>query len=120
MTMKEYKQITKEISRLRSKLVRLESEAVKITPTMSEAPASSGISDKVGNNASEILDNRAEIDRLEAEKSSALNSLSREDFVENCLYMRLHSNFSWIKIAMKFDGKHTWDSIRKKCERHNW
>ena len=63
LTAKEIKQINKEISRLRAKAIRLESEAFKITPTLSDMPGANGVSDKVGNAVSQITDIQREIQK---------------------------------------------------------
>ena len=121
MTAGEIKQINKEIARLRSKIIRLESGAFKITPTLSEAPAfGGGISDKVGNSVAEISDIKREIQNLEILRNSALNRLSRDIFEENCLFMRLSLHYSWRKISMQVGGNNTPDSIRKMCSRYKW
>ena len=121
MTAREIKQINKEIVKLRSKITRLESEAFKITPTLSELPSNgNNVSDKVGNSVAEITDIKREIQNLEILRNSALNRLSREKFEENCLFMRLSLHYSWRKIAMQIGGNNTPDSIRKMCERYSW
>ena len=120
MTAKEIKQINKDISRLRAKVIRLESEALKITPALSDAPGASGTSDKIGNAVSQITDIQREIQNLEILRNSALNRLSRDKFEENCLFMRLSLHYSWSKIAMQVGGNNTADGIRKLCERYSW
>ena len=121
MTAKEIKQINKDIIRLRSKIIRLESEAFKITPTISPSPAGSGkVSDKVGNSVAEISDIKREIQNLEILRNSALNRLSRDKFEENCLFMHLSLRYSWTKIAMQVGGENTPDSIRMMCNRYSW
>lgn len=121
MTAREIKQINKDISRLKAKMMRIESEAFKTTATLSEAPASSNsVSDKVGNSVAEISDIKREIQNLEILRNSALNRLSREKFEENCLFMRLSLHYSWRKIALQVGGNNTPDSIRKMCSRYKW
>lgn len=120
LTAKKIKQINKEISRLRSKAIRLENEAFKITSALSDTPGAGGTSDKVGNAVSQITDIQREIQNLEILRNSALNRLSRDIFEENCLFMRLSLHYSWNKIAMQVGGNNTADGIRMMCERYSW
>lgn len=120
MTAKEIKQINKEISRLKAKVIRLESEAISTAPKLSGLPGGGGDSDKIGNAVSQITDIQREIQNLEILRNSALNRLSRDIFEENCLFMRLSLHYSWTKIAVQVGGNNTPDGIRKICERYSW
>ena len=120
MTAKEIKDINKEITRLRAKVIRLESEATKITQTLSDMPGDKNVSDKVGNIATQIADIQREIQNLEILRNSALNRLSRDIFEENCLFMRLSLHYSWSKIALQVGGNNTADGIRIMCNRYSW
>ena len=94
MTAREIRQINKEISRLKAKIIRIQAEADNISPKLSDLPSAS--------------------------QTSALNSLSRDDFVENCLFMHLSLHYSWAKILTKIGGSNTIDSLKKMCYRHHW
>ncbi len=120
MTAKDIKDINREISRLRAKMERIEREARNISPNISGMPGSNQISDKVGNAVSQVADIQQEIQNLEIRRNSALDSLSREDFVENCLFMHLSLRYSWVKIAVVTGGINTPDNIRIKCNNHHW
>ena len=120
MTAKEIKHINKEISRLKAKVIRLESEATNTAPKLSDVPCGGGASDKIGNAVTQITDIQREIQNLEILRNSALNRLSRDIFEENCLFMRLSLHYSWNKIAMQVGGNNTADGIRKICERYSW
>lgn len=120
MTAKRIKQINKEISRLKAKVVRLESEATNTAPKLSDSPGAGSVSDKIGNAVTQITDIQREIQNLEILRNSALNRLSRDIFEENCLFMRLSLHYSWNKIAMQVGGNNTADGIRKICERYSW
>ena len=118
ITIGEIKYINKEIQRLRSKLVRLESEAYKITPNHDGMPHGGGVSDKVGNAAAQITDVKIDIQVLTLKRDMALNMLSRDKFEENCIYMRLKLHYSWAKIAALVGS--TCDAVRMMCERYQW
>ena len=120
MTAREIKHINKEISRLRAKVSRLESEAYNVTPKLSDAPGGGGVSDKIGNVVTQITDIQREIQELEIIRNSELNRLSKDKLEENCLFMRLSLHYSWTKIANKVGGNNTSDSIRMMCERYFW
>ena len=120
MTAKEIKNINKEILRLRSKASRLESEVFRTSPTLSDLPGSSDVSDKVCNVVTQITDIQREIQNLEILRNSALNRLSRDVFEENCLFMHYGLHYSWQKIALQVGGSNSSDSIRMMCERYSW
>lgn len=120
MTAKEIKRMNKEIARLRSKIIRLKNEAAGTTPNLSDMPHVSGISDKIGTAVTQIVDIQREIQNLETLRNSEINRLSRDVLEENCLFMRLHLNYSWTKIAIECGGGNTKDSVRMMCERYEW
>lgn len=120
MTIKKIKEINKEISRLKTKAIRLESEATKVTQTLSDMPGTGNVSDKVGKIVTQIADIQREIQNLEILRNSELNRLSRDIFEENCLFMRLSLHYSWVKIAMQIGGNNTADNIRMKCRNYEW
>ena len=120
MTAKEIKEINREISRLRAKIVRISAESDNTSPKLSDLPSAGQTSDKVGNAVVQIADIQREIQNLEIRRNAALNSLSRDDFVENCLFMHLSLRYSWAKILTKVGGNNTIDSIKKMCYRHHW
>ena len=121
MTAKEIKEINREISRLRAKIVRISAEADNTAGKLGERIVPSGqTSDKVGNAVVQIADIQRDIQNLEIRRNAALNSLSRDDFVENCLFMHLSLRYSWAKIAVDTGGINTPDNIRKMCNRYHW
>lgn len=121
MTAKEIKDINREITRLKAKIARIAAEADNTAVTLGERVISSGqTSDKVGNAVVQITDIQRDIQNLEIRRNSALNSLSRDDFVENCLFMHLSLHYSWAKILTKIGGSNTIDSLKKMCYRHHW
>lgn len=120
LTAKKIKHINKEISRLKAKVIRLESEATNTSPKLSDSPGGGNVSDKIGNAVTQITDIQREIQNLEILRNSALNRLSRDIFEENCLFMRLSLHYSWNKIAMQVGGNNTVDSIKKMCYRYHW
>ena len=120
LTIREIKGINRQISQLRSKVIRLEAEATKTTQTISDMPGTANVSDKVGTITSQIADIQREIQNLEIYRNSALNRLSRDVFEENCIFMKLSLRYSWVKIAMQIGGNNTADNIRMKCKDYEW
>ena len=120
LTIREIKKINREISQLKSKLIRLDAEATKTTQTISDMPGTANVSDKVGTITSQIADIQREIQNLEIYRNSALNRLSNDKFEENCLFMRLSLRYSWTKIALQVGGDNTADGIRMMCDRYSW
>ena len=120
MTAKDIKNINKEISKLRSKIARIEGESVNTSPNLSGMPIANIVSDKVGSSVAQIVDIQRKIQNLEILRNSALNRLSRDIFEENCIFMKFSLNYSWTKIAMECGGNNTADGVRKICERYKW
>ncbi|MDO4831002.1 MAG: hypothetical protein Q4A46_05960 [Clostridia bacterium] len=120
MTAKEIKNINREISRLRAKMARIQAEADNTSPKLSDLPSAGQTSDKVGKAVVQIADIQRDIQNLETLRNTALNRLSRDDFIENCLFMHLSLHYSWAKIAVCTGGINTPDNIRKMCNRHHW
>lgn len=120
MTVKEFKYINREISRLKAKVIRLEDDATNTAVKLSDTPGSGNSSDKIGNAVTQIADIKNEIQRLETLRNSALNRLSRDVFEENCIYMKLKLHYGWTKIAMKVGGNNKGDNIRKMCGKYKW
>ena len=120
MTVKDIKNIDKDISKLRSKIARIEGEAMNTSPNISGMPIANSVSDKVGGSVAQIVDIQREIQNLEILRNSALNMLSRDVFEENCIFMRFSLKYSWTKIAMECGGNNTADGIRMMCERYKW
>ena len=121
MTLSELKSLQKRIERLRSKRARLRSEAQKVTPSLSGMPPSDNGSDKVGTAVAQIADISAEIDALTAEYQVHINRLSREQFVENCIFLRMVKRMSWRRIAFEVTGRSDTEySIKMRCYRYRW
>lgn len=120
VTVKDIKAINRDISKLRSKIARIEGEATNISSNISGMPRANSVSDKIGNSVALIVDIQREIQNLEILRNSALNRLSRDVFEENCIFMRFSLNYSWTKIALKCGGNNTADGIRMMCERYKW
>ena len=101
--------------------MRISAEADNTAGKLGERIVPSGqTSDKVGNAVVQIADIQRDIQNLEIRRNAALNSLSRDDFVENCLFMHLSLRYSWAQILTKVGGNNTIDSIKKMCYRHHW
>ena len=120
MTAREIKHINKEISRLKAKVIRLESEATNTAPKLSDSPGGGSVSDKIGNAVKQITDIQREIQNLEILRNSALNRLSRDIFEENCLFMHFCLKYSWAKIAVITGGINSPDNIRIRCSNYKW
>lgn len=120
MTAREIKNINREITRLKAKIARIAAEADNTSPKLSDLPSTGQTSDKVGNAVVQIADIQRDIQDLETLRNTALNRLSRDDFIENCLFMHLSLHYSWPKIAGDTGGINTPDNIRIMCNRYHW
>lgn len=120
MTAYELRKINNEIKRLKSKLIVLESKVTKTNAELSLAPASGGVSDKVGDLTTQIVHIKRQISELVILKETEIKRLNNDIFQENCLFMHFALNYSWTKIAMQVGGNNTGDGIRMSCERYRW
>lgn len=118
MTLKELKQLRKEINRKLDTLEQLRSRAYKTTASFDNAPHGSGKSDRVGFNAAGITDLESEIKSLREFYIKALRSLPDEDFAANCIFMHVVRGYTWVKIAeiVKCDNV----AIKMSCSRYKW
>ncbi len=120
MTIREIKDINRQISKLSLKLERLNSEMLDISPSLSDMPASGGVSDKIGKCVTEIADLEKNIADLKAKRDYELSRLSKDVDEENCIYLFLVRHYSWAKIAIQTGGINSPDNIRMKCTNYEW
>lgn len=121
MTIREIKVINRRIDNLCSKVVRLRSEVVNVTPALTGMPGGNGDSDAIGRNVAAITDAENLIKELIEYRSRELEKLSKDVFEENCIYLFLVERRSWRYIATKITGRpDTAESIKKRCYRHSW
>ena len=118
MTLREVKQIDKEIRRLSLRLSNLESIVCSTAPKFADTPSGGGTSDKIGKAVAEIADINTEIQALRFRRDTAVNKLDLQKYEDNCLYMRLKRGMSWAQIAAIVSS--TPDSIKKMCYRYIW
>lgn len=125
MTYKELKTKQNKIKELRLDIADIESSAEKITQSISGVPASSGISDKVGSNATRIVHIEEQIRDMQAEIDAELERLPNT-VIGKCIRLRIKQNFSWVKLSFKVNGIacHNGylspDAIRMACYRFKW
>lgn len=118
MTYKELAQMLKRLQKKKSRLVELRARACKTTAGSSGNVSHSGNTDLVGYNAAEIADL---INEIEAEKAAcvkAVSSLSDQEYIPNCIVMRLIIGYKWQEIAKKVDDSA--DKIKMACRRYKW
>ena len=120
LTAYELRKINNEIKHLKAKLIVLESKVTKTNAELSLAPASGGVSDKVGDLTTQIVHIKRQISELVILKETEIKRLNNDIFQENCLFMHFALNYSWTKIAMQVGGNNTGDGIRMSCERYRW
>lgn len=125
MTYKELKTKQNKIKELRLDIADIESSAEKITQSISGVPASSGISDKVGSNATRIVHIENQIKEIQAEIDAELERLPNT-VIGKCIRLRIKQNFSWVKLSFKVNGiacRNGYlspDAIRMACYRFKW
>lgn len=122
MTIREFKELRKEINRLKSKAICLRSASVCTTQILSGIPLSHQTTDKIGSGVAEFMEIERQIDELTEILDAAIKRLSREIFVENCIYLYLtHRDYTWRRIAFEVTGREdTTNSIKKLCYKYDW
>lgn len=127
MTLKELSQLyylNREIEMDKKRLQELEVKAVSCTASLSGMPLGSGVSDRVGRYAAEIVDLRGIIEaklqqciyernRLERYIQSIDDSLVRQVFA-----YRFVNGLPWKQVAACIGGNNTEDSCRKLVSRY--
>ena len=125
MTYKELKKKQNKIKELRLDIADIKSSAEKITQSISGVPASSGVSDKVGNNATRIVHIEKQIDNIKAEINAELDRLPNT-VVGKCIRLRIKQNYSWVKLSfivndqIRSNSYLSPDAIRMACHRLKW
>ena len=113
------KHIFKEKKKGFKKKVYVRARAYKTTAGFSGGNVSNGgNTDRVGYNAAEIADL---INEIEAEKAAcvkAVSSLSDQEYIPNCIVMRLIIGYKWQEVAKKVDDSA--DKIKMACRRYKW
>lgn len=127
MTLKELSQLyylNREIEMDKKRLQELEMRAVSCTPDLSGMPRSSGVSDRVGRYAADIVDLRGIIEaklqqciyernRLERYISEIDDSLLRQIFT-----YRFVNGLPWEQVAACVGGSNTSASVKMACYRY--
>lgn len=125
MTYKELKIKQSKIKELRLDIAEIKASAEKTTQTMSGAPSSNGISDKVGNNATRIVHIEKQIEKIKAEINAELDRLPN-NVVGKCIRLRIKQNYSWVKLSfilndsIRGNNYLSPDAIRVACHRLKW
>lgn len=115
--------IKKEIDMISEKIINLETQAERITPTLSGMPPSQGVSDRVGEAAAKIADYHRALDmkrtKLLAERDRLMKYIDTISDVQIRLIFtyRFYDLMSWQQVANKVGGNNTADSVRKNVMR---
>ena len=118
MSYKELAQMLKRLQKKKDRLVELRARACKTTAGLSGNVSHSGNTDRVGYNAAEIADLKNEIETEKAACVKAVASLSDQEYIPNCIVMRLIIGYKWQEIAKKVDDSA--DKIKMACRRYKW
>lgn len=107
MTLKELSQyyyLNQEIKRYEEKIKELENKATSTTQSITGMPQSSGVYDKVGNNATEISYYRSQI---ELDKLKCKNELKRLD----CYIRNINDSLTRQIFELRFINRLKWQEI---------
>ncbi len=127
MTLKELSQLyylDKLIRRDEERLEQIRSRLTNITTNLDGMPKQTGVSDKVGNGVTELVELEKKIAqdriRFEKEKAELEQYLRRiEDKQIRLIFLlRFVDLKSWSEIAEKIGGGNTEDSVKKTCYRY--
>lgn len=121
MTIREIKEMNRQIAQLLRKLERLKSDVFNVTPSLTGLPGAGNVADKLGAAVAEIADAERQIAELRERRDSELSRLSTDVDEENCIYLFLVRRYSWRRIAQITGGRmDTVGSIKKRCYRYEW
>lgn len=121
MTKKELSQLyylNREIKKDKEKLAELEAKAQRITQQAGKGGGTSGKSDKVGNYAVEIAEQKELINIKLRQCIILQNKIYRyintidDSFMRQIIQQRYIDNLSWVRIALNLGGNNTEDSVR--------
>lgn len=127
MTKQELSQLyylNREIEHLKSRIVELECAATSTTSRITGMPHASGISDKVGKYAAEIVDLKELLDLNLKKCFYELNRLNRyiesieDSEMRMILSLRYINGLSWEQVAASISPYATEDSIRMRHNRY--
>lgn len=116
--------LNKDIERERKQLQELELIGCSITSKITGLPHMAGVSDKVGDIASEIADLKI---ILEAHLRQSVREYTRlckyisgitDPIMRSIIYYRHVKSMSWVEIAMQIGGGNTPDGVRKAHDRY--
>lgn len=116
--------LEKEIARLKEKIAELDTIAQKTTATLSTQPRGSGISDKVGEYGSAIVDlknllEQTQTERLREESKLYLYINTIPDALTRLIFQyRFIDLLPWNDVADKIGGNHNEKSVSIICYRY--
>ena len=116
--LKSFRGLAKLIERKENKIARLEAKAKATVSSLTGAPGRSGISDKVGDGASEILDENANLERLKARQRELIKYIEgiTDAKVQQAIEMYVYEERSWTNIGIKL--YYSGNGIRQKVEKY--
>lgn len=127
MTKKELSQLyylKKEIKEQQKRIKELEAAATSCSTKIDGLPSGTGVSDKIGNYAAQIVDLKALLDLNLKKCFYELNRLERyiqsvdDPLIRQIIIYRFISGYSWRKIAFQIGGNNSVDSVKKRLYRY--
>lgn len=99
--LKKYRGIADKIERKKSKIARLEAKAKATVSSLTGAPGHSGVSDKVGDGASEIIDEKANLEQLKAQHRELVEYIASIDDsdTQSAIEMYIYERRTWRRIG---------------------
>ena len=119
MTYKELKNIRKQFINTTLKLSQLRAEAENTAVRVHEVHVSSGISDKVGDISTHIIQTEKELEQIKSKYKAALDSLP-DTITGRCIRLKITKNYSWVKLSFMAGDYITPDCIKARCHRLKW
>lgn len=127
MTIKELSQLyylNREIERDKRRLVELETAAQSCTVKITGMPHATGVSDKIGNMATEIAELKTLIELNIRKCGVELNRLNRyiysidDSLTRQVLTLRFVNGLPWQQVACSIGGDNNDESVKKICYRY--
>lgn len=116
--------LPKQIEHTRREIQRIKERLTAISPSLTGMPHGGGVYDKIGEGVPELVDKKAQLERMVHGYEAEENEIERwideiEDLhLQLIVRLRFKDKMSWQEVAMEAGGNNTEDSVRKLVDRY--
>lgn len=122
--MNTYFDLIDRLKQAKEVLKNLENAVCPGTPVLTGMPHASGVKDKIGDLAAEIVDVEARIEYLEKEIDKHKNAIENfvcsidDIYLRTIFRLRFERGLAWKTVATVVGGGNTEDNVRAACYRY--